>query len=163
MAEKILVDQLLNKGGLRPHHIVDENTSVHSCLLLLARADVGALLVGNDQALVGIFSERDYARKVILLGKNSTETRVGDVMTRDVVFVTPNVSLEDSLEAMVTHGIRHLPVMRHWQCLGFLSMEDVVKELLSNREFVIDQLTIYITGTQFDATSYEIPVLQNAG
>ncbi|HEX9027932.1 MAG TPA: CBS domain-containing protein [Anaerolineales bacterium] len=122
------------------------DATVYDALKLMADQDVGALLVIENNRLVGIFSERDYARKVILHGKTSNETLVSEIMTDRVVYVKPSQTTEECMAIMTEKHIRHLPVLEGDQILGVISIGDVVKALLSKQEFVIAQLEQYITG-----------------
>ncbi|HEX7972776.1 MAG TPA: CBS domain-containing protein [Anaerolineales bacterium] len=124
------------------------DATVYDALQLMADKDVGALLVLENNRLVGIFSERDYARKVILQGKTSNETLVREIMTDRVVYVKPSQTTEECMAIMTEKHIRHLPVMEGDQVLGVISIGDVVKALLSKQEFVITQLEQYITGSR---------------
>ena len=112
----------------------------------MAEHDIGALLVLDGARLVGIFSERDYARKVILLGKSSHETRVAEIMTPKVVQVTPAEGVDACMALMTERRIRHLPVVENDQVIGILSIGDLVKEIISDQSFHISQLEGYITG-----------------
>jgi CBS domain-containing protein len=115
-------------------------------LEIMAEYDVGALLVLDGPRLAGIFSERDYARKVILHGKASRNTPVRDVMTSRVICVTPERTIEDCMAIMTEKHIRHLPVLDAQQhVIGVISIGDVVKELLSQQQYIIGQLESYIT------------------
>ena len=120
--------------------------TVYEALEQMDAKDVGALLVLDQGEVVGIFSERDYARKVVLQGRTSRETPVGDVMTRRVVYVRPDQSLDDCMALMTSKRIRHLPVMDAGQLAGLISIGDVVKSIISDQEFMIEQLEKYITG-----------------
>jgi len=127
---------------------VSPDTTVFDALKLMAEKNVGALLVLDKDKLVGIFSERDYARKVILKGKSSKETPVKEIMSEEVLYVRPNQSIEECMALMTNKRIRHLPVMEGNQLLGIISIGDVVKAVISEQEFVIHQLENYITGTR---------------
>lgn len=120
--------------------------SVLDALHLMAEKDIGALLIIEDELVVGIFSERDYARKVILRGKASKDTPVQEIMTERVFYVRPNQDVEDCMAVMTEKHVRHLPVMEDGQLLGVISIGDVVKEIISEQSFVIEQLANYITG-----------------
>jgi len=102
------------------------------------------VLVLDGEQLAGIFSERDYARKVVLQGKSSKETPVREIMTEKVVCVNPEQTIEDCMGLMTDKRIRHLPVLEHKKVVGVISIGDVVKEMLSEKEFVIKQLESYI-------------------
>ncbi len=139
------VGQLLrSKGG--QIWSVAKNASVYDALALMAQHDVGALPVLEDGQLVGIVSERDYARKVILKGRASRDTRVDEVMSHDVVTIEPDRSMQDCMERMTELRIRHLPVMRDGQLIGIVSIGDVVKATIAEQAFLIDQLRSYIQG-----------------
>jgi len=141
------VRQLLNRKG---HQIwaIQSNKTVFEALELMAEKRIGALLVFDGDQLVGIFSERDYARKVILEGKSSRNTHVGEIMTRQVVYVHPQQSMRDCMAVMTDKRIRHLPVLEDDAVIGVISIGDVVKEIISEQAFVIDQLENYITGSR---------------
>lgn len=127
---------------------VSPDTTVYDALKLMADKNIGALLVLEGSALVGIFSERDYARKVILKGKTSKETFVKEIMTPDVLYVRPNQSIEECMALMTNKRVRHLPVLEENKVLGVISIGDVVKAIISEQEFTIHQLENYITGSR---------------
>jgi CBS domain-containing protein len=112
----------------------------------MAEHDVGALVVLEGEKLVGIFSERDYARKVILHGKSSHDTLIREVMTDKVISITPDTSTEHCMALMTEKHIRHLPVVDAGQVIGVISIGDVVKAIITKQEFVITQLENYISG-----------------
>ena len=112
----------------------------------MAEKNIGAVLVIDQGVLVGVLSERDYARKIILKGKRSVDTLVWEIMTTDVIFVNPEQTLEDCMALMTEKRIRHLPVFSDDELIGIISIGDVVKELISEKEFVIEQLENYIAG-----------------
>lgn len=119
---------------------------VFDALRLMADRNVGALLVLEAGRLVGIFSERDYARKIILKGKTSKETPVREIMTSNVVSVAPGQTIEDCMGLMTDKHIRHLPVLDDGRLVGVISIGDVVKAIISEQGFIIEQLHAYITG-----------------
>ena len=137
------VAQLLE---LKPTGIVAiaPEATVLDAVKLLAEKNVGAVLVLDGPRLVGVFSERDYARKVDLKGKSSSNTPVSEVMTRDVVFVTPSHTNEDCMALMTDKRVRHLPVVANDQVVGILSIGDLVKDIISEQQFIISQLESYI-------------------
>jgi CBS domain-containing protein len=125
---------------------VPPDAMVYDALTLMAEKNLGAVLVMDGVKIAGIFSERDYARKVILKGKSSRETPVKEVMTQDVLFVRPGHSIEDCMALMTDKRTRHLPVMEGERLVGVISIGDVVKAIISEHEFVIKQLENYIAG-----------------
>ena len=139
------VKQLIQRKGNQIWS-VQPDTIVFDALYYMAEKRVGALLVFSGDQLVGIFSERDYARKVILEGRSSHETTVSEIMTENVVCVRPSQSVTDCMALMTDKRIRHLPVIDGNNTIGIISIGDVVKEIISEQEFVISQLENYITG-----------------
>ena len=123
---------------------ISPDTAVLDALKLLAEKDVGAVLVMEGTRLVGIFSERDYARKVALKGKSASDTPVSEIMTRQVVCVTPAQTNEDCMALMTQKRIRHLPVIDNDRVQGVLSIGDLVKDMISEQQFIISQLEHYI-------------------
>ena len=120
--------------------------SVLEAIHEMSEKSIGALLVISEGVLLGIVSERDYARKVILLGRSSNNTRVAEIMTSDVVYVSPSNSIDECMALMTKHRIRHLPVVRDGQVLGVVSIGDVVKWIISAQEATIRHLEEYISG-----------------
>lgn len=125
---------------------ISPDATVYEALVLMAEKNIGALLVMDREVLVGIFSERDYARKVILFGKASKVIPVSEIMTSRVFYVRPEQSIEECMALMTDKHIRHLPVMEGKRVVGVLSIGDVVKAIIEQQEFVIEQLENYITG-----------------
>ena len=125
---------------------VTKNTSVYDALKLMAEKSIGAVLVVEDNKLIGILSERDYARKVVLRGKSSKDCIVGDIMTEKVITVESTTHIEECMELMNSKKIRHLPVVDDGKLVGVISIGDVLKAILSHKEFVINQLQDYIKG-----------------
>jgi CBS domain-containing protein len=125
---------------------VSRDSTVFDALQLMAEKNVGALLVLDGEKIAGIFSERDYARKVILKGKASKETAVEEIMTVAVTTLRPEQSVEECMTLMTDKRIRHLPVLDEGKLVGMISIGDVVKAILSDKEFIIEQLESYITG-----------------
>jgi len=121
-------------------------TPIYETLQLMDEKNVGAVLVLDSGSLVGVFSERDYARKVVLKGKSSKETPVGDAMTSRVTCVRPEQPLEECMALMSDKRVRHLPVIENNQLTAVISIGDVVQEIISEQEFMIEQLENYITG-----------------
>jgi CBS domain-containing protein len=138
------VRQLLDEKGSNVWKIASD-ANVFDALRLMAEKNVGALLVLDKNKIVGIFSERDYARKVILKGKSSRDITVADIMTQRVVCVRPSHTIEEAMALMTEKHIRHLPVCEGEDLLGMISIGDIVKAMISDREFIIEQLENYIT------------------
>jgi CBS domain-containing protein len=140
------IQHLLDEKHRPPVTIAPDDTT-HHALALLAEHDIGAVLVLEKGRVVGIFSERDFARKVGLPGKPSRDTRIREVMSGHVFYVTPAQTVEECLAIMTDRHIRHLPVVDEQQnLLGILSIGDLVKETISLQAFTIEQLEHYITG-----------------
>ena len=132
-------------GKNRPLAVAAPGDTVYHALTIMAKHEVGALLVLDGEQLVGIFSERDYARKIILQGKTSKETLVSEIMSDKVAFVTPSVSLDECMALMTEKHFRHLPVLdEKGNVLSNISIGDLVKETISNQKFLIAQLEHYI-------------------
>ena len=131
---------------LKPSGVISirPDVPVLDALRLLADKDVGAVLVMDGPRLMGIISERDYARKIALKGKSSGETPVSEIMTRDVVCVTPTRTNEECMALMTEKRTRYLPVIDNGRVVGVLSIGDLVKDAISEQQFVIDQLEHYI-------------------
>jgi CBS domain-containing protein len=127
-------------------HSVTPSTSMFEAIKLMAEKNIGALLVVEGETIRGIVSERDYARKIILAGKSSRETPVGDVMTAPVMYVGPTASTQECMALMTDRRLRHLPVMENGKLLGMISIGDLVKDIISEQSFMIEQLQHYISG-----------------
>jgi len=127
-------------------HSVTPATSMFEAITLMAAKNIGALLVIEGETIRGIVSERDYARKVILAGKSSRETPVGDVMTSPVMYVGPTASTQECMALMTGKRLRHLPVLDEGKLLGMISIGDLVKDIISEQSFMIEQLQHYISG-----------------
>ncbi len=140
------VNHILTEKAITDVWSTDANSTVFEALVLLAEKNVSALLVYEDQKIVGIFSEKDYARKIILVGKSSRETLVREIMTTEVITVQPDQTIEECMAIMSGERIRHLPVCIEDQLLGIISIGDVVKTIIAGHEYKIEQLTKYITG-----------------
>jgi len=125
---------------------VTPTTTVYQAIEMMADKEVGALVVVSNKKIVGIVSERDYARKVILKGKSSRETPVGKIMSRTVLTATPDYTVDDCMRIMTGHRIRHLPVVQGEDLVGMVSIGDLVKAIISTQAETIDQLTNYIEG-----------------
>jgi CBS domain-containing protein len=137
------IRQLLQdkRGGLCT---IGPDATVFDALKLMAEKNIGALLVVKNDKLVGIISERDYARKVILHGKSSRDTPVREIMTERAVCVQPDNTVEECMALMTDKHVRHLPVIENEKLIGVLSIGDLVKETISEQRFVIQQLESYI-------------------
>jgi CBS domain-containing protein len=145
MAFQETVRSVLKAKGGAVWSVLPE-TSVYNALLLLAEKDVGALIVVSEGRLVGMFSERDYARKIILHGKSSRDTLVREVMTSRVVTVTSEQNVQECMRIMTRHRIRHLPVLDGERLEGVISIGDLVNSIISAQAETIQQLSSYIAG-----------------
>ena len=138
--------QLLSDKRRQPVVVAPIDTVFHA-LTLMAQHDIGALLVLDGEKLVGIFTERDYARKIILHGKSSKETLVREIMSDRVAYVTPATTLDECMALMTERRFRHLPVLSEAdEVLGIISIGDLVKETISDQQMIISELERYITG-----------------
>ena len=138
--------QILKSKPEQTVHAVTPSTSVFDAVKLMAEKNIGALLVMEDVKIVGIITERDYARKIVLVDRSSKETPVRDIMTSQVMFVHPNQTNEECMALMTDNRVRHLLVMDSDKLLGLISIGDLVKDIISEQEFIIQQLEHYITG-----------------
>jgi len=139
------VRDILNGKGTQVWSIGPEQT-VFDALTLMADKEIGALVVLDNRKVIGMISERDYARKVILKGRSSRETPVREIMTSRVCYVSQQRTVDECMALMTDKTVRHLPVMEDDQLVGIVSIGDVVKSIISEREFIIEQLEAYITG-----------------
>ena len=137
------IERLLNSKGRQVYGIHPE-ASVYEAIEKLAEKGVGALLVMENERLVGLLSERDYARKVILQGKSSRDCKVREIMSTQVLCVVPSTPVEEAMALMTERRIRHLPVLDRGRVTGIISIGDVVKDIISEQEFHIQQLENYI-------------------
>ena len=138
------VQNILQTKG-RVVYTVSADTCVYEALEALEEKNLGALVVvEKNGTLDGIFTERDYARKVILKGRSSKETPVRDIMTDTVVFVTPDTKIEECMELMTNKFIRHLPVLENGELVGIISIGDVVKYIINEKDYIIKNLEQYI-------------------
>ena len=141
------VRQLLQSKGSESWSVTPD-TLVYDALSLMAEKNIGAILVMEGGRLVGILSERDYARKVVLHGKSSKEIPVREIMTARVVYVQPDQTVEDCMALMTDKRVRHLPVLDGERVVGVISIGDVVKSIISEQSFMIEQLEHYIAGAR---------------
>jgi CBS domain-containing protein len=140
------VDQVLKNKTFNKILPISPEQTVHDALSLMAEYDVGALMVMSEQKLIGIFSERDYARKGILKGHHSKETKVADIMTSPVISVTLQQTVDDCMNLMTRGHFRHLPVLDGDKVVGIISIGDMVKWVISGQEHAIQALEGYIMG-----------------
>jgi CBS domain-containing protein len=150
MYTSITVGQVLRKKG-HSFVTVGPDASAFDALEIMEEKNVGALLVVENGRLIGVFSERDYARKVILKGKSSKNTHVREIMSKSLVTVSPVTSLRDCMLLMTEKHVRHLPVITNGTLMGVLSMRDVVNTIISDQESTIEELEEYIAGTGYRA------------
>ncbi len=140
---KNLVSQILKTKGDKVWSVAPQDTA-YKALQLMSDKNLGAVLVIDKGKVVGLFSERDYARKVILKGKSSKTTNVSELMTKEVLFVEPDTSVVDCMSLMTENFVRHLPVMQKKQLVGMVSQGDVVKQLIADQKFENEELERYI-------------------
>lgn len=126
-------------------HSISPESSVYDALEVLEEKNLGALVVVDKGKLIGVFTERDYARKVVLKGRSSRETLVADIMTERPIFVNPNTSIEDCMQLMTDKFVRHLPVIENNELIGIISIGDVVKYIINEKEYIIENLRHYIS------------------
>jgi CBS domain-containing protein len=137
------VSELLKKRDGTLWHLRPDET-VYAALEALARHEVGAMMVMEGGRLVGVFSERDYTRKIALQGRNSKETLVRDIMTRDVLYVTPDTGTNRCMQLMSEKKIRHLPVLEGQTVIGMISIRDIMDDIIADQERTIADLENYI-------------------
>jgi CBS domain-containing protein len=125
---------------------VEPNTVVYQAIEVMAQKNIGGLLITEGGKLVGIFTERDYARKLILKGKSSKDTTIGELMTKNPFTVTLDSSIEECMELMSNRRIRHLPVVDNDELVGVISIGDVVRYIIEEQKSIIEQLEHYIAG-----------------
>jgi len=142
---KTTVEEMLQKKG-RDVWTISPNATVMEALKLMAEKGCGALVVTQDDQVVGIISERDYARKVVLRNRASINTKVKEIMTEKVYYVGPKSTVEECLTLMTQQSIRHLPVLKNGDLVGLISVGDVVKTIIGQQETEIRELSDYISG-----------------
>ncbi len=137
---------LAHKGGETV--TVSADCTVYDAIKVMSERNIGAVLVvEREDTLIGILTERDYARKIVLAGRSSKTTAVSDIMTKNVVYVKPTHTVEEAMAVMTDHRCRHLPVLDDGHLTGLISIGDVVRSMIHEKDFVIDQLKHYITGS----------------
>ncbi|MEI6185380.1 MAG: CBS domain-containing protein [Bacteroidota bacterium] len=136
--------QTILKNKTKPLITISENETVYQALKIMGEYNIGALLIIENDQLTGIISERDYARKIALKGKNSHETTVGDIMTRDLFTITMKDSIETCMGLMRDKHIRHLPVLENNKVVGMVSIGDVVNSVIESQKATINHLSDYI-------------------
>ena len=139
------VAELLKVKPARVVSVTPEQT-VLEAIKVLAAEDIGAAIVMTGDRLAGIFSERDYTRKVILKGRSSESTRVEEIMTANVVVVSPRTKARECMALMTQKNIRHLPVVEEGRVIGMVSIRDIVSDIIADQDFTIEQLEHYISG-----------------
>ena len=142
---KTVAELLRMKPARRTVSVMPEQ-SVLEAIKVLAAEDIGAAVVMSGARLAGIFSERDYTRKVILKGRSSDATRVEEIMTPNVVCVSPRTKTRECMALMTEKNIRHLPVMDDGRVIGMISIRDIVSDIIADQDFTIEQLEHYISG-----------------
>jgi CBS domain-containing protein len=140
------VAQILKSKPDSTIYTIAPAASVFDALKLMAEKSIGALVVTEGEQVVGIITERDYARKVILMARSSKETPIRDIMTSAVMYVRPGQTSEECMVLMTENRLRHLPVMDSGKLVGLISIGDLVKDIISEQKFIIEQLEHYITG-----------------
>ncbi len=145
MAIRATIQEILDAKGTQVYSLPPE-ALVFEAIQMMADRGVGALLVMQDEELVGIVSERDYARKVILKGKSSKETMAKEIMSSPVHFITADCSVDEAMSVMTRKRVRHLPVMSGDQVVGVISIGDLVRSIINAQAATIEHLHAYITG-----------------
>jgi CBS domain-containing protein len=140
------VAEILRSKPEQAVHTITPSASVFDAVKLMAEKSIGALLVMEDLKIDGIITERDYARKIVLMGRSSKETPVRDIMTSPVMYVRPDQTNEECMALMTDNRVRHLPVIDNGKLMGLISIGDLVKDIISEQKFIIDQLEHYIMG-----------------
>ena len=120
--------------------------SVLEAIKVLAQEDIGAAIVMSGNRIAGIFSERDYTRKIVLKGRSSDTTKVEEIMTSSVIVVSPRTKTRECMQLMTDKNIRHLPVVDEGRCVGMVSIRDIVSDIIADQDFTIEQLEHYISG-----------------
>jgi CBS domain-containing protein len=140
------VSQILRSKPDRAVHTIAPGATVYDAVKLMAEKNIGAVLVVEGGAIVGVLTERDYARKVVLMARSSRETPVREIMTAPVMYVSPERTSEECMALMTENRFRHLPVLDKGRLVGLVSIGDLVKDVISEQKFIIEQLEHYIAG-----------------
>ena len=143
------VAQVLKAKPVQAVFTIAPATTVFEAIKLMSEKNIGALLVTDGDKIVGIFTERDYARKIALKGHSSKSTPVGEIMSSQVIYVQPDQTNEECMALMTDIRVRHLPVLDQGKLIGILSIGDLVKDMISEQKFIIDQLQHYISGSHY--------------
>jgi CBS domain-containing protein len=133
---------------------IDADSTVYDALVKMSKKGIGALVVLENGKVAGIFSERDYARKVVLHGKSSKESTVNELMTREITFVRPENTIEECMTLLSKKHIRHLPVLEGDELIGVITIRDVLKKVIEDQQLTIQNLEDYIYGRAYGAQSY---------
>jgi len=139
------ISQFLDQSK-RPVYSVEPNATVREALEIMAQHNIGALLVIDGQTLEGIFSERDYARKVVLKGKSSSDAKVSEIMTSKVITINTKHTIDQCMQIMTDNHVRHLPIVNDQDVMGLISIGDVVREMMDHQKSMIERLQAYIAG-----------------
>ena len=145
------VRELLRSKPSQHIWTISPSESVYDAISEMARHNIGALLVIEANQVVGIVTERDYARKVILANRRSRETKVSEIMASQVIYVSPEYTVDNCMALITAKRVRHLPVLEGNALIGMISIGDVLKTMLADQEFMIEQLTQYVTDSQYQA------------
>ena len=129
-------------------HFVHPDASVFDAIKMMAENNIGSLVVLDDGKLVGLIAERHYAREIVLKGRTSPGTLVRDIMSTKVIYARPEQSVEECMAMMTAKGVRHLPVLEHGRLVGIVSIGDMVKNVISDQKFMIEQLEHFIQGAR---------------
>ena len=127
-------------------HTIGPEASVFDAVKLMAQKNIGALLIVEHDQVIGMLTERDYARKIVLMARASRETKLREIMTHPVMYVRPQHTSEECMVLMTENRLRHLPVLDEGQLIGLVSIGDLVKNIISEQKFIIEQLVHYISG-----------------
>lgn len=146
------VAQFLRAKASRTVWSIEASASVYDAVAIMAHREVGALIAAHEGRIAGIVTERDYARKIVLMERSSRNTLVRDIMSTAVRYVSPEQTTDECMAIMTEHRIRHLPVITAGQVIGMVSIGDLIKNLISEQEHTIRQLEHYIHGSGFHAT-----------